>query len=239
MKAKRLLLSLLIGFFCITHANAQKPAEDIIYLRDGSILKGTIVQITPDRPVQVVTSDGRTFILKRSEILRFTHAALVNHEEIGQRSWAPGYLAFKLGYIYSPDYGASGASLSLDFGYLLTDNIGISSRSTLSLLDKYKDEREMKALAMKVHVGPLFSFRTSRRGSVDITPMAGIGRLHYYEKGRGWQRESTPIRFSWEVGTQYRHRIGRRMDLLTGINYSYTHGHDEISAGVGIAFKLD
>lgn len=238
MKIKLLLLCLLLGWGVATNAEAQRPAGDIIYLRDGSILKGTIVQMSPNRPVQVVTSDGRTFILKRSDILRFTHGELAMHDVRQQRHESPGYLGFKLGPTYSPEYETLGASVSLDFGYRWT-NIGIASRSSISLFDKDKHGVEMKALAMRINLGPLFSFRTSARGYVDITPMAGISRVYYFQKQQEWQKMATPVQFGWEIGTQYRHRIGRRTDLMAGFNYSYTMGHDEIGFGLGVAFKLD
>ena len=52
----------------ITHA--QGNSRDVVYLKNGSIIKGTIVEIIPGATIKIKTSDGSIFIYPMEEVLR-------------------------------------------------------------------------------------------------------------------------------------------------------------------------
>ena len=58
-------------FNLIGHLSAQKmPFTEVIYLRNGSIIRGTIVEIVPNTQYKIQTSDGSAFIFEEKDILK-------------------------------------------------------------------------------------------------------------------------------------------------------------------------
>ncbi len=60
------LLFLLLANFCF----AQSDKTDVVYLKNGSIIKGEIVEFYPDSLVKIETWDGSLFVYKIEEILK-------------------------------------------------------------------------------------------------------------------------------------------------------------------------
>ena len=64
-----------------------QSANDVIYLNNGSVIKGTASNITPDETVTIQTSDGSVFVLNMSEVTQIAHEE--NAEEIiSSPNWA-------------------------------------------------------------------------------------------------------------------------------------------------------
>jgi hypothetical protein len=53
-------------------ASAQTNQKDIIYLKNGSIIKGTIIEIIPDSTLKIQTADGSLFIYKTKDVEKIT-----------------------------------------------------------------------------------------------------------------------------------------------------------------------
>lgn len=65
MKKVLFFLVLFAGLF--TAAQAQKP-EDVIYFKDGSIIRGWVLEVIPDKQLTIKTADGRIFIYEMSSV---------------------------------------------------------------------------------------------------------------------------------------------------------------------------
>jgi len=63
---KRLLILLLF----IPYIVFCQESRDILYLKNGSIIKGSILEFVPDRDIKIRSSDGSIFIFNSSEILK-------------------------------------------------------------------------------------------------------------------------------------------------------------------------
>lgn len=50
-------------------------AEDVVYLKDGSVVHGMIIEEVPGKSVKVQTSDGNIFVYKTAQIEKITHSA--------------------------------------------------------------------------------------------------------------------------------------------------------------------
>jgi hypothetical protein len=53
-------------------ANAQQQEEDVVYLKDGSVLRGTIVEDVPGESLRIQTRDGNVFRIAYDRIERRT-----------------------------------------------------------------------------------------------------------------------------------------------------------------------
>jgi len=55
----------------IGQLSAQKmPFTEVIYLKNGSIIRGTIVEIVPNTSYKIQTSDGSAFVFEEKDILK-------------------------------------------------------------------------------------------------------------------------------------------------------------------------
>ena len=68
MKRTILFLTFMMG---LTLASAQTIMQDVVYLKNGSIIRGDIIEMTPDGVVKVVTSDGSLFVYPFAEVERY------------------------------------------------------------------------------------------------------------------------------------------------------------------------
>lgn len=74
MRKSGLFLGLffLTAFFGIC---GTAKAEDTVYLKDGSIIHGTITEEVPGKSIKIQTNDGNVFVYKMKAIEKITHSA--------------------------------------------------------------------------------------------------------------------------------------------------------------------
>jgi len=64
-------LIILTALFCIGIANAQQQ-KDVVYLKNGSVIKGTITEVNPGSNLKIETANGSLFVFEMDEIERTT-----------------------------------------------------------------------------------------------------------------------------------------------------------------------
>jgi hypothetical protein len=62
----RLFLLAAVIILSVTALVAQ--TKDIVYLKNGSVIKGTILEMIPDKTIKIQTADGNIFVYKMSEV---------------------------------------------------------------------------------------------------------------------------------------------------------------------------
>jgi len=68
---KRLAISLTMVFMLTSLlVSAQVNRRDVVYLKNGSVIKGDILEVIPNETIKVKTSDGSTFVFKMDEVER-------------------------------------------------------------------------------------------------------------------------------------------------------------------------
>ena len=65
-------LVILIGLLFGATILAQS-ANDVVYLKNGSIIKGNVSNVIPNETVTIQTSDGSIFVLNMSEVTQISH----------------------------------------------------------------------------------------------------------------------------------------------------------------------
>ena len=71
---KRLLVAAVLILVTILPAAAAEPAVDTVYLKDGSVLKGTIKSLT-DEALRIVTTTGQDLTIAMDKVQRFERGA--------------------------------------------------------------------------------------------------------------------------------------------------------------------
>jgi hypothetical protein len=72
----RLILLAAVILLSVTALIAQ--TKDIVYLKNGSVIKGTILEMIPEKTIKIQTADGNIFVYNMSEI-----------EKVGKEAAAP------------------------------------------------------------------------------------------------------------------------------------------------------
>lgn len=66
------LLSILILFLSIPFAAPAQETFDVLYLKNGSIIKGIIIEQIPNETLKIQTRDGSIFVYNFSEVSKIT-----------------------------------------------------------------------------------------------------------------------------------------------------------------------
>jgi hypothetical protein len=73
---RRVVLLLLVAAACLSIPRsilAQVPSmQDVIYLSNGSVIRGQIIEQVPNESLKIKTADGSTFAFKMSEVIKIT-----------------------------------------------------------------------------------------------------------------------------------------------------------------------
>lgn len=100
MKQIILLLVIFLGIGQTTYS--QTPLQEVVYLKNGSIIRGTIVEQIPNLSLKIATSDGSIFVYKMEEVEKITK------ERSGRDNTPP---------FSGQEYNISGYRGFVDFGY--------------------------------------------------------------------------------------------------------------------------
>ena len=65
---QHLIIVIMLSAFTIT-ATAQET-EDVVYLKNGSVIRGTITELTPNTNLKIRTRDGSLFVFEMDEVER-------------------------------------------------------------------------------------------------------------------------------------------------------------------------
>ena len=95
MKRLALLFACLMG---MSFAFAQSNLQDVVYLKNGSIIRGDIIEMIPGETVKITTLDGSMFVYDYAEIEKFTkeeakyYATTVKPTK--KSPWASGIMSY-------------------------------------------------------------------------------------------------------------------------------------------------
>ena len=96
------LITILFFMLVTTLSFAQGNYQDVVYLKNGSIIKGVIVEQVPNKSIKIETSGGSVFVYTMDEIEKLTREQL-KEESVVSSNLPKG--SIELGYqIGSGDY---------------------------------------------------------------------------------------------------------------------------------------
>ena len=122
MKRTLLFFACLMG---MTFAFAQTSLQDVVYLKNGSIIRGDIIEMVPGETIKIMTSDGSVFVHDYADVQKFTKEQPVstinkNAYSVDEKSpWLSGFLSFcipGLGQFYNGESRKGWVDLATSLG---------------------------------------------------------------------------------------------------------------------------
>ena len=100
-------------------AYSQQTYQDVVYLKNGSIIRGTIIEQVPNVSIKIETSDRNVFVYKIDEIEKMAKEPMLkaNPKSSSSSGVTPGYCGIlNVGYGFGIGESSKGInSLNLDF----------------------------------------------------------------------------------------------------------------------------
>ena len=121
----------ILFFVCLmgmTFAFAQTSLQDVVYLKNGSIIRGDIIEMVPGETIKIMTSDGSVFVHDYADVQKFTKEQPVstinkNAYSVEKKSpWLSGFLSFcipGLGQFYNGENHKGWVDLGTSLGGLV------------------------------------------------------------------------------------------------------------------------
>lgn len=73
--------NLMLAVFVLALAGVCSGQQDIVYLKNGSVIHGTVVETIPDSIVKVQTTDGSVFVWRMNDVEKISKEILPSEEE--------------------------------------------------------------------------------------------------------------------------------------------------------------
>ena len=119
----------LLFFVCLmgmTFAFAQTSLQDVVYLKNGSIIRGDIMEYTPNDTVKIMTADGSVFVYDFAQVEKFAKEQPIStanknaYNSVDEKSpWLSGFLSFcipGLGQFYNGESRKGWVDLATSLG---------------------------------------------------------------------------------------------------------------------------
>jgi hypothetical protein len=124
--ASMLLLSL--------SALAQTNYEDVVYLKNGSVIHGMIIETIPNQTIKIKTKDGNLFVYKMDEILKMTKESVQSFDNNNFEIKETGFTNITEIEIGVLDVGTGGNGLGLlGLGLRTINGIQINKHFSIGL----------------------------------------------------------------------------------------------------------
>ncbi len=72
IKKNKLVVLFAMLFLCFGNASAQTNLEDVVYLNNGSVIRGVIIEQIPGVSLKIKTKDGSIFVYEMKDVTKMT-----------------------------------------------------------------------------------------------------------------------------------------------------------------------
>lgn len=249
---------LFLFLFLLAACAAAQTRDDVLYLKNGGVMRGTIVELVPDSTVKLETRDGNVFVYPMADIERIAKepalpgepAAAMEDERNKIESW---YLNFSFGYA-DPSYpsqlqqgldqvAAAGThvSISLDLPGVY---FPLPNRHTVvgGVLNGVGDRYELNSQWMQIN-----HFTLGASAMHFVTGEIGDGLFFRGDLGlatigveASGQSRTSDQGFGYLLGGGYAFPVSNETRLLLNLNYANRHveGYDYGALSVNLGVML-
>jgi opacity protein-like surface antigen len=239
MKKITLLISLLL-ISVVIYAQ-RNNLVDVVYLKNGSILRGIIIEQVPNESIKLQTADGNIFVYQTNDIEKITKEDAIKQSR-SQLSYGSNELQHRKGYIglsIGPSFAIGdlsdlpvGAILNLvDFGYLFTDNIGVAAK----WFGTAHTESGITFGVGGLMGGLLASTPISEKINFEGKALVGPGVFVASYDG---ESETSEAYFGYDLGVGLRFNTSEKVSLLLNADYIGVSDYSSINVTFGVAFRL-
>jgi hypothetical protein len=203
MKSLILTLLLLLSF----GLSAQNGWQDVVYLKNGSKIKGMITEFVPNVSYTITTADGSIFVCNIGDIVKITKEQVISStvpakpdslrvipaplEYPSSQEFTKGYRGIvELGYgLKSGKYGLDVTNFNFVNGYQLTEKMFVGVGTGI----KYFTESEMTLIPL--YADFKYSFLNQK-----VSPMFGFSAGFSFNPNNGFEGEG--FLFNPSLGAQ-------------------------------------
>ena len=235
-----LFFALLVTVFSSAQLNNM---IDVVYLKNGSVLRGIIIEQVPNELIKLQTTDGSIFVYQTNEIEKIVKEVPGNNQSQNVLSYygsdksnqRKGYIGLSVG----PSFGVgdasdlpTGATLNLiDFGYLFTDNIGVAGKWLGTGYSESGDSFGMGGLLG----GLLASTPISSKVNFESKVLIGLAAFTFDD---GYSSDTSDLYFGYDIGVGVRFNTTDKVSLLLNADYLGADVYSSINLTFGVAFRL-
>ncbi len=241
IKKLRVLLftSVMFVLFAGSAVWAQNRTVDEIYLQNGSVLKGRVVEEEPGKTLTFETGDGSRFVYPISDVKKIVRGTVQLRTPLANASRV-SYYSLNLGM--ATNFGSSigmGLNLAdLNFGIGKSGfGIALSLGSTAYTQSGYYYGYRVTATTTISHlaVGPSFTWCFP---TIALTPKAllGYGVAVAVAKSGSASEEGSVDGFFLGIGMHARFFTTHRWNLLLGLDYQHFTDYNGMNVSVGFAY---
>ncbi len=208
-------LILLVSIFLFSICAFAQESKDVVYLKNGSVIKGEITEMIPNKHIKIKTADGSLFVYSFTEIEKTEKEIVENSPFTKVSTVAKG--GYYSDYFNKSSFGVAiggGGILGLTYRYFPTEKIGIEGgvfyRPTI-YEDYYGDIQYSSAVMFAF--GPVFYLKTSmnekgriKKNGISVkVGVSPIGELNQYFGSINWVHDTYKSAnkdryFSFELG---------------------------------------
>jgi len=233
-------LALLLFALIATVSFGQSNYQDVVYLKNGSIIRGVIIEQVPNKSIKIETADRSVFVYQMDEIEKLTKEAILRTRgsSLSNSGLQSGYKGIvELGYqIGAGDYGMDRLKLNIINGYQINPYFSLGFGTGL----RYYFDAEATVI-------PVFADFRANFMNNKISPYLSIGVGYSFDatndfEGVGFLLNPT-VGVSFKVSDKSAMNVGlgyemQKMDFYSGYygRYSSTENSGAISINVGISF---
>lgn len=193
-----------IGIFAL----AQDSYQDVVYLKNGGIMRGLIIEQIPNKSIKLQTADKNVFVYQIDEIEKMTkelNQTPISTPKIKKISQHGYLLLVEEGVALGVgDYGRDFNKLSIINGYKFNSYISLGGGTGFRYCFNSKD------IYLPIFVDFRVNFSSKR-----VTPYASVALGSTYNLSS--QGETPGVLFNPAVGIKF--RFTKRMGLNVGIGY--------------------
>ena len=80
MKKTAVFIIVCISFLFLSQAANAQSVRDVLYLKNGSIIKGFITEITPEKNVKIETMDGSLFVYSMEDVEKMAKESFYDYQ---------------------------------------------------------------------------------------------------------------------------------------------------------------
>jgi hypothetical protein len=192
MKTLKKSLFLVLFLFAVTTLMAQNNTQDVVYLKNGGITRGTILEFFPEKHIKIQTVDGNVFVYQMSEIEKYAKELVYNskthlsEDNTGVKKGYYGVIEFGPGYSFHYLQGPLTARLNVingyrinpwfaagaGFGLRLYTEEGLMFPFFADLRTNFLNQRLSPYLSLEV--GYAFFAENTERGGLLLNPVFGV-----------------------------------------------------------------
>ena len=86
MKFTHILISIALSILIAAPGLAQQLHEDVVYLKNGTIVRGMIIQQIPNESITIRTKDGSQFVYRMNDVVQITREPLMRSSYIAEKN---------------------------------------------------------------------------------------------------------------------------------------------------------